>query len=137
MTKYFSKKEPEKLLHVIVKKSDITLGRKDVIPEENYIQCAILNMRKDTTFKPHKHIWKDSKITKVIAQESWVVVKGKIKVEYYDLNNELLETFILTEGDCTITLYGGHNYTSLTDDSLVYEFKTGPYEGQANDKEPI
>ena len=35
-------------------------------------------------------------------------------------------------GDCTIL--GGHNYTSLTENTLVYEFKTGPYDGQSKDK---
>ena len=136
MIKIYSRSEKDKLLHILYKKEDFA-DRQDIVEPSEFIQVASIVLSNNQTFKPHKHIWKDSKITKVIAQESWVVVKGKIKVEYYDLNNELLETFILTEGDCTITLYGGHNYTSLTDDSLVYEFKTGPYEGQANDKEPI
>ena len=65
------------------------------------------------------------------------MIKGKIKVDYYDLDDQLLESFILSEGDCTITLYGGHNYTSLADDTLVYEFKTGPYIGQSNDKKHL
>ncbi len=136
MIKIYSRSEKDKLLHILYKKEDFA-DRQDIVEPSEFIQVASIVLSNNQTFKPHKHIWKDSKITKVIAQESWVVVKGKIKVEYYDLNNELLETFILTEGDSTITLYGGHNYTSLTDDSLVYEFKTGPYEGQANDKEPI
>lgn len=133
MTKYFSKKEPEKLLHVIVKKSDITLGRKDVIPEENYIQCAILNMRKDTTFKPHKHIWKE-RSAKVIAQESWIVIQGSVKCIFYDLDDSILAEPILEQGDASFTLQGGHTYEILEDNTLVYEMKTGPYEGQEMDK---
>jgi|TARA_B100001057_G_scaffold460231_1_gene511119 cupin fold WbuC family metalloprotein len=133
MTKYFSKKEPEKLLHVIVKKSDITLGRKDVIPEENYIQCAILNMRKDTTFKPHKHIWKE-RSAKVIAQESWIVIQGSVKCIFYDLDDTILAEPILEQGDASFTLQGGHTYEILEDNTLVYEMKTGPYEGQEMDK---
>jgi hypothetical protein len=27
-------------------------------------------------------------------------------------------------------LYGGHTYQILEDDTIVYEYKTGPYEGQ-------
>ena len=40
---------------------------------------------------------------------------------------------MLETGDVSITLYGGHTYTIL-EDALVYEFKTGPYTGQENDK---
>ena len=41
---------------------------------------------------------------------------------------------ILKDGDCSITLYGGHTYEALEEGTLVYEFKTGPYEGQELDK---
>ena len=54
MKKIYSKIEPEKLLHIIVRKEDLKPGRIDVVPEEYFIQCAILNMKKDKTFKPHK-----------------------------------------------------------------------------------
>jgi len=33
-----------------------------------------------------------------------------------------------------MTFFGGHNYLIMQDDTLVYEFKTGPYTGQQNDK---
>ncbi|MDC1010435.1 WbuC family cupin fold metalloprotein [Flavobacteriaceae bacterium] len=133
MIKYFSKIEPDKLLHVIVKKSDIKSGRIDVIPEENYIQCALLNLKKNTTFKPHKHIWK-KRSSSVIAQESWIVINGSVKCIFYDLDDKILATPILREGDASFTLQGGHTYEILEDNTLVYEMKTGPYEGQEMDK---
>ena len=37
-------------------------------------------------------------------------------------------------GDASFTLEGGHTYEILEDDTLVYEYKTGPYEGQKLDK---
>jgi hypothetical protein len=36
-----------------------------------------------------------------------------------------------------ITLEGAHTYTILENDTLVYEYKTGPYEGQELDKQFI
>jgi len=48
MEKIYSKVEPTKLLHVINRLSDIT-GRNDIIPEDNFIQCATLKMEKDKT----------------------------------------------------------------------------------------
>ena len=71
---------------------------------------------------------------KTIAQESWVVIRGSVKVYYFDTDMNLLETHILKAGDASFTLEGGHNYEILEDDTLVYEYKTGPYEGQAKDK---
>ena len=49
----------------------------------------------------------------------------------------LLATPILKQGDASFTLYGGHTYEILENDTLVYEYKTGPYEGQRLDKEMI
>ena len=133
MENFYSKIEPGKLLHMIVRKEDILHGRKDVVSEENFIQCSILNLEKDKTFKPHRHIWKE-RTRNVIAQESWIVVQGSVKCTFYDLDNTILAEPILNVGDASFTLEGGHNYLILEDNTLVYEYKTGPYEGQALDK---
>ena len=105
-------------------------------PKE-FIQVTSLKLDKKQTFKPHKHIWKKNIAKNSIAQESWVIVRGSVKVDYYDVDNNLIQNEILTAGDYTITLQGGHNYTSLKKETLVYEFKTGPYLGYDSDKELI
>lgn len=133
MEKIYSKKEPGKLLHIIVRKDDIDPGRADIVSEENFIQCSMLNMNEGKTFKPHKHIWKE-RTHNVIAQESWVIIKGSVKCIFYDLDDSLIAEPILYAGDASFTLEGGHNYLILEDDTLVYEYKTGPYEGQQLDK---
>jgi len=133
MKKIYSKIEPEKLLHIIVRKEDLKPGRTDVVPEEYFIQCAILNMEKDKTFKPHKHIWKE-RTRNVITQESWIVIQGSVRCTFYDIDNEIIDEPILYPGDASFTLEGGHTYTILEDNTLVYEYKTGPYEGQELDK---
>lgn len=133
MLKIYSKIEPNKLLHIINRLSEIE-DRTEVIPENNFIQCATLKMYKDKTFPAHKHIIKDRHYPEQIAQESWVVIKGKVRCYLYDIDDTLLTTPILTPGDASFTLYGGHTYKILTDDTIVYEYKTGPYEGQKLDK---
>jgi len=136
MINIYSKKDPEKLLHVIVKKEDLTPGRVEVVPENNFIQCALLNMEEGKTFKPHKHIWKKGE-KECIAQESWVVIQGKVKCKFFDIDDTLIAEPILTPGDASFTLEGGHTYEILEDNTLVYEYKTGPYKGQKLDKEFI
>ena len=41
---------------------------------------------------------------------------------------------IIKKGDCSMTFEGGHTYTIMEDDTVVYEYKTGPYMGIENDK---
>ena len=133
MQKIYSKINPDKLLHIIIRKDDIKPGRVDIVPEEHFIQCSMLNLEKNKTFRPHKHIWKERN-RNIIAQESWVVIEGSVQCFFYDIDDTIIETPILYPGDSSFTLEGGHNYLILEDNTLVYEYKTGPYEGQIFDK---
>ena len=133
MEKIYSKIEPNKLLHIINRLDEID-GRTEVIDEDNFIQCATLKMEKGKTFPPHRHITKDRHYPEQIAQESWVIIRGSVKCIFYDLDNTIIAEPILKAGDASFTLYGGHTYLILEDDTIVYEYKTGPYEGQKLDK---
>jgi hypothetical protein len=133
MEKIYSKVDPTVLLHMIVRDSEIECGRTDLVDADNFIQCSSLRLNKGTTFKPHRHIWKN-RTWDVIAQESWVVIKGSVKCIFYDLDDTVIAEPILKAGDCSFTLQGGHNYLILEDDTKVFEMKTGKYEGQENDK---
>lgn len=136
--KIYSKIQPDKLLHIIHRNSnEENLSRLELVPEENFIQCSFLTMPKGKTFKPHKHIFKQRTYNNQIAQESWIVVKGSVKCIFYDINDEIIAMPILYPGDASFTLFGGHNYEILEENTIVYEYKTGPYEGQKNDKEFI
>ena len=136
MERLYSKMEPTKLLHMVVRKSDFRPVRQNLIDAEQFLQCSTLNLNKGTTFRPHRHIWKE-RSSKVIAQESWMIVQGSVKAIFYDLDDTVLEEVVLNQGDASFTLEGGHNYVILEDDTFVYEYKTGPYEGQDYDKEFI
>ena len=120
------------LLHTIIRASEGS-RRLDASPESQFLQVAKLTMNKGKTFAPHKHIYKDGEET-VIAQESWVVIRGEVKVFLYDIDDKIIHTDILYAGDASITFCGGHNYEILQDNTLVYEYKTGPYKGQELDK---
>ena len=133
----YSKVEPDRLLHIIHKKYEfytINEGhRRDVVGEKEFIQLSAMNMDKGHTFKPHQHVWKPGE-EQCIAQESWVVIKGSVKCSFYDIDGTLLATPVLKVGDSSVTLGGGHTYLILEDNTLVYEYKTGPYKGQKDDK---
>jgi len=135
--KIYSKIEPNLLLHMVNRLSDIK-GRTEVIPDNNFLQCATIELEKDRTFPPHYHIKKERHYKEQIAQESWIVVRGRVKCIFYDIDNEtILQTPTLEPGDASFTLYGGHTYEILEENTIVYEYKTGPYEGQELDKKFI
>ena len=133
ITRIFSRVEAGKPLHMVCRTHAAASPRTDIVDDEEYLQLAILNFDKGRTFVPHKHIEKTVPET-AIAQESWVVIRGKVRAFFYDLDDKLLSTEELNPGDVSITLYGGHNYEILEDNTLVLEYKTGPYYGQKLDK---
>ena len=133
MKQVYSQVEPGKLLHII-NRFEEKGSRTDVAPADQFIQLATLRMEKGKTFRPHKHIWKPTAKLEVIAQESWVVIQGSVKIFMYDLNDKLIGTEIINQGDCSMTFEGGHTYEILEDNTVVYEYKTGPYTGVENDK---
>ena len=134
MIKIYSKVDPDLLLHIINRLSDID-GRTEIIPEDNFLQCATIILNKGNKFAPHYHIKKERYYKEQIAQESWIVVRGSVRCIMYDIDNAtILATPILEAGDASFTLYGGHTYEILEENTIVYEYKTGPYEGQELDK---
>ena len=141
MKKIFSKVEPGTLLHIVNRIDDPEIqtlqakaegGRIDVAPKDEFLQVAVLQMNKGKTFKAHKHI--NHEKTTNIAQESLVVLSGSVIATLYDLDDSIISEETLNAGDLSMTFRGGHNYLASSPNTFVYEFKTGPYLGQALDK---
>lgn len=133
MEKIYSKIHPDCLCHVVHRLKNFKPGRVDLIDEGEYLQVATLRHDKGKTFKPHRHI-QQQKVSR-IAQESWVVLQGKVKCIFYDIEGtNIIATKILQAGDCSLTLCGGHNYVFMERDTRVLEYKSGPYLGQERDK---
>lgn len=127
--------DPTRVLHIIHRKRDADMGRKDLVDPDQYIQVATIRQPAGKTFNPHRHV-RQHREGQYIPQESWVVISGLVKVTLYDTDNSILHVDMLEPGDCSITLEGGHNY-EFVQEGMVYEFKTGPYLGVNHDKEII
>jgi len=134
MKQIISKVDPTQILHIIHSKKDFKEKRSDLINDNNFLQCSAIVGVTDTVFEAHKHLWKENNFDKRIAQEAWVIIKGAVEVSYYDIDESFITSEIIKEGEVTITLGGGHSYKIVKDDTLIYEFKTGPYEGAEKDK---
>ena len=133
MEKIYSKINGQ-LLHQIVRLNNLTHGRIDLSTDDKYLQCAGLKLSKGHTFKPHKHNINPRHDENYIPQESWCIIKGKVQCIFYDIDDSIIAEPILSAGDVSFTYDGGHNYLILEDDTIIYEYKTGPYYGQIIDK---
>ena len=131
----YSKIDPSKLILSELKYSEISEYRSDLSPDEEFLQVSGRKLKLGTMVPAHKHLQIDR--TTTITQEAWVVLKGKVKGIFYDLDNTILHESILTDGDCIVLYRGGHSLEVLEDNTMFYEFKTGPYFGIEEDKEKI
>ena len=118
---------------MVHRKNDFSDKREDLVDADQFIQCSSLKLEEGATFKPHEHVWKPGPET-CIAQESWVVIQGKVLCKFYDIDHAELAEVVIGPGDASFTLEGGHNYVALEENTMVYEYKTGPYKGQKQDK---
>lgn len=121
------------LLHLVVRASDFKPGRVNVSEDHQFLQCALLNLDKGHTFRPHMHIWKEIE-PRIYPQESWTILKGSVQVTYYDTHGVKIRDVILRQGDMSFSYLGGHTYLILEDNSVIIENKVGPYLGVDKDK---
>ena len=132
MERIYSSTDPECLLLAIKRLNEVTEKRQDLSPPAEYLQCAVKKLSEGQNFVAHKHdeLYRETHIT----QEAWVVVRGTIQARFYDLDNSLVLETLLTSGDCAIVFRAGHGFTVIEENTLLYEFKTGPYYGPEKDK---
>ena len=130
-----SRIDPSVLLFVINRRENISENRQDLSPGEEYLQCATKQLTKGTTFAPHRHneLIRETNIT----QEAWVFLQGKVAARFWDIDDTLIYETELGDGDAAIVFRGGHSFEVLEDETILYEFKTGPYYGVEKDKSYI
>lgn len=135
MERYYSKIQEEKLIFTLLKANDISERRVDLSPDHELLQVCGRKMNKGMFVPPHRHleIIRNTNIT----QEAWLLLRGRVKAKFYDLDSSYLCTRIINTGDIVVFYRGGHGLKVLEDDTLFYEFKNGPYYGVEIDKEKI
>jgi hypothetical protein len=56
---------------------------------------------------------------------------GKLRVDFYDDEQNYLESRVLAQGDIVLLAFGGHGFEMLEQSEIV-EVKQGPYAGDAD-----
>jgi hypothetical protein len=80
-----------------------------------------------------RHIHKNVDRQNVSSSEALIIRQGKLEIDIYDQNKNLLATRQLEVGDFVLMVSGGHGFRILENTTLL-EIKLGPYAGAA-DKE--
>ncbi len=101
-------------------------------PEEN-LQFSALRYKKGKVFQNHIHKYRPRTIER--TQESWIALKGTVKVFVSDENKKIIHEQIIKSGQFFISYRGGHGYEILEDETIVIENKLGNFVGVEEDKE--
>jgi len=117
-------------LAVIVRANYHSDGIEFFTPDDYSQQLGYMNRPKGYVIPPHVHnpVTREVKFTKEVL----VIRTGKVRVDFYDDDQNYLESRILNQGDIVLLAHGGHGFEMLEASEIV-EVKQGPYAGD-NDK---
>jgi len=101
-------------------------------PEEG-LQFAVLRCRKGKFFQPHIHKHRPRTIKQ--TQESFFILKGKVKAFIFDENKKLIHEQVMMPGQFVISYRGGHGFEILKGRTIIIENKLGDFIGIEQDKE--
>ena len=89
-------------------------------------QLAYMSHPTGKEIEPHVH----KKVQREVyfTQETLFIRKGKLKVDFYSVDQKYLESRILESGDVILLIKGGHGFEVL-EDLEMFEVKQGPYAG--------
>jgi hypothetical protein len=80
-----------------------------------------------------RHIHMNVDRQNVSSSEALIIRQGRLEIDIYDQDKNLLATRELSQGDFVLMVSGGHGFRIL-EKTILLEIKLGPYAGAA-DKE--
>ncbi len=133
--KIFSKIDQSIQISAIIKYKDLKFKREFYSDDSEFLQFMSIKTNSKLLIKAHKHIQNIKKVK--ITQEAWIIIKGKIKVFFYDIDKAILFEDVLEEGDACVLYNGSHSLEKISKDLVLYEIKNGPFYSMIADKENI
>lgn len=104
-------------------------GIKFFTPNDFSQQLGYMNRPRGYVVPPHVHnpVAREVHFTKEVL----FIKSGLVRVDFYDDNQNYLESRVLSRGDVVLLAFGGHGFEML-EDSEIIEVKQGPYAGDAD-----
>jgi hypothetical protein len=135
---YFERKLPfmvETIVHegclfaVIVSHRYDKPGISFFTPNELSQQLAYMHHPAGKIIEAHVHnpVAREVRLT----QETLLIKRGKLRVDFYDDGQNYLESRVLEAGDVILLIQGGHGFEVL-EELEMFEVKQGPYAGDAD-----
>lgn len=114
------------LLSIIIRRSFQKDGIEFFTPNDFSQQLAYMKRPKDYVISPHVHnpVSREVQFTKEVLY----LKSGKVRVDFYDDQQQYLESTVLNTGDVILLAFGGHGFEML-EESEIIEVKQGPYAG--------
>lgn len=96
-------------------------------PNDLSQQLAYMHHPTGKIIQPHVH----NPVTREVqyTQEVLFIKKGKLRVDFYNNQQEYLESHLLEAGDVLLLVTGGHGFEVLEEIEMI-EVKQGPYVGE-------
>ena len=119
----------EKVFAIILRANFRSEGIEFFTPNEFSQQLGYMNRPQGYVIPPHVHnpVAREVQFTKEVL----IIRSGKVRVDFYDDDQNYLESRILNQGDIVLLAFGGHGFEMLEASEIV-EVKQGPYAGEAD-----
>jgi len=116
-------------LAVIIRHSFHKEGIEFITPSTYSQQLGYMNRPAGYVIAPHVHnpVPREVQFTKEVL----FIKSGKVRVDFYDDDQNYLESRILCQGDVILLAFGGHGFEMLEASEMI-EVKQGPYAGDAD-----
>ena len=104
-------------------------GIKFFTPNHYSQQLGYMNRPHGYVIPPHVHnpVPREVQFTKEVL----FIKSGKVRVDFYDDDQNYLESRVLHQGDVILLAFGGHGFEMLEPTEMI-EVKQGPYAGEAD-----
>jgi len=119
-------KHNDNLLAIIIRTHYQKDGIEFFTPSDFSQQLAYMKRPKGYAIPPHVHNFVPREVQ--FTQEVLFIKSGKVRVDFYDEQQNYLESHILNPGDVILLAYGGHGFEFLGETEMI-EVKQGPYAG--------
>lgn len=116
----------EKQLAIIIRANYKADGIEFFTNDNDSQQLGYMHRPKDYVIAPHRHNLVPRSVH--LTQEVLLVRSGKVRVDFYSIEQQYVKSAILHQGDVILLADGGHGFKMLEPSELI-EVKQGPYCG--------
>ncbi|MGV3631159.1 MAG: hypothetical protein ACO1O6_08130 [Bacteroidota bacterium] len=114
-------------LAIIIRASYHKEGIEFFTGDDSSQQLGYMQRPEGHIIEPHRHHIIPRAVH--LTQEVLFIKSGKVRVDFYDNDQQYLQSRVLEKGDVILLADGGHGFKML-EKSEIIEVKQGPYNGE-------